>query len=184
MRVAVVGSSGSGKSTFARRLGAALGLPVIELDAINWQAGWRDLNTHDPEDFARRVDLAVATDRWITDGNYSRVLPAILARATQVIWLDYERPVIMRRVIWRSFIRSFTRKEVWPGTGNVETWRNWLDKEHPIRWAWDTFDRRRARYEEAFAGERLSHLTLHRLRRPSEAEPLVARLASAQDVRR
>ncbi|WP_309644245.1 hypothetical protein [Phenylobacterium sp.] len=176
MRVAVVGSSGSGKSTFARRLGAVRGLPVIELDAINWQAGWRDLNTHDPEDFARRVDLAVAGEAWVTDGNYSRVLPAILARATHVVWLDYERPVIMRRVIRRSFLRSLTRKEVWPGTGNVEVWRNWLDKEHPIRWAWDTFDRRRARYEETFGGDRLAHVALHRLRHPREAESLIVRL--------
>ena len=37
----------------ARALGRALGLPVIELDAINWQAGWRDLDTHDPEAFVQ-----------------------------------------------------------------------------------------------------------------------------------
>ena len=40
MRIAVVGSSGSGKSTLARRLAVELGLTHIELDAINWQAGW------------------------------------------------------------------------------------------------------------------------------------------------
>ncbi|UTP40070.1 hypothetical protein M9M90_02535 [Phenylobacterium sp. LH3H17] len=177
MRVAVVGSSGSGKSTFTRRLGAARGLTVIELDAINWQAGWRDLNTHDPETFVRRVEAAVAGDAWVTDGNYSRVLPTILARATHIVWLDYGRGVIMSRVLRRSFQRSLSRKEVWPGTGNVETWASWLDKEHPIRWAWDTFARRRARYVEAFADDRLSHLTIHRLRHPREAQPLIARLA-------
>lgn len=173
MRVAVVGSSGSGKSTFARRLGKALGVPVIELDAVNWQAGWRDLATHDPEEFGRRVEAAIAGPGWVTDGNYSLVLPRILARATDVAWLDYGRSVIMRRVVRRSLVRSLSGKEVWPGTGNVETWRTWLDREHPVRWAWDNFDRRRARYEEAFASARP---TVHRLRHPREAEPLIARL--------
>ncbi|MFJ9388451.1 shikimate kinase [Nocardioides sp. NPDC101246] len=40
MRVSVVGSSGSGKSTVARRLADILGVPYIELDSIHWQPGW------------------------------------------------------------------------------------------------------------------------------------------------
>ena len=48
MRVAVIGGSGSGKTTFGRRLGEALGIPFVELDAVTWQAGWRDLVTHEP----------------------------------------------------------------------------------------------------------------------------------------
>lgn len=177
MRVAVVGSSGSGKSTFAKRLAEAAGVPHVELDAINWQAGWRDLATHDLDTFIARVDEVVAGEAWVTDGNYSKVLPRILARATDIVWLDYGRSVIMPRVLKRSFIRSWTRKEVWPGTGNVETWRNWLSPEHPIRWAWDVFEKRRARYQEAFYSPRLAHLTVHRLRHPREAEPLIRRLA-------
>src|SRR6185312_16957483 len=97
MRVVVVGTSGSGKSTFARRLAPAIGAPAIELDAINWQAGWRDLNTHDPEEFVRRVAAAAATEAWVVDGNYSRVRDVLWPRATRFVWLDYGRAVIMRR---------------------------------------------------------------------------------------
>lgn len=39
-RVAVIGSGGSGKSTFARQLGARTGLPVIHLDRLFWKPGW------------------------------------------------------------------------------------------------------------------------------------------------
>ena len=42
MRFAVVGTSGSGKSTLAERIAKALDIPFIELDAINWQAGWQE----------------------------------------------------------------------------------------------------------------------------------------------
>ena len=49
MRIAVVGTSGSGKTTLAKALAAQLALPYIELDALNWQAGWRDLSRNDPD---------------------------------------------------------------------------------------------------------------------------------------
>ena len=55
MRIAVIGTSGAGKTTFSRRLAGVLGAPHIELDAINWGANWRDLNSHEPETFRSRV---------------------------------------------------------------------------------------------------------------------------------
>jgi adenylate kinase family enzyme len=178
MRVAVVGTSGSGKSTFARRLASALGAPVIELDAINWQPGWVSLSANDPAEFVRRVDAVIAGEAWVIDGAYSQVLRRILARATHAVWLDYSRPVVMRRVVGRSIARAWTGQELWPGSGNREDWRRWLDKDHPIRWAWDTHAPRRARYEAMFAEPGLALLDLRRLTRPSQAGPLIAGLAS------
>jgi adenylate kinase family enzyme len=178
MRVVVVGTSGSGKSTFARRLAAAIGAAPLELDAINWQSGWRDLNTHDPAEFARRVAQAAAAQAWVADGNYSKVRDVLWPRATRFVWLDYERPVVMRRVIWRSFNRAFSGKELWPGTSNTETVARWLDREHPIRWAWDTWAKNRARYADAFARPDYAAVPLDRLDHPRQAAPLIARLAS------
>jgi len=178
MRVCIVGSSGSGKSTLARRLADALGVPHVELDAINWQAGWRDLNTHDPEEFLRRTYAALSGPDWVTDGNYSKVAEATRARATDLVWLDYPKPLIMSRVIRRSFARAIGGKELWPGTGNTETFARWLDKEHPIRWSWDTYARTKARYELAAVDGTWSHLRIHRLRHPREADGLVAKLTA------
>ena len=177
MRVAVMGSSGSGKTTFARKLAEALEVAHLELDAINWRPDWVDLGKTDPAQFVREVEAAVAADGWVTDGNYSAVRATILRRATHLIWLDYERSVIMPRVIGRSFQRAIDKRELWPGTGNRERFRNWLKKDHPMRWAWDTFDRRRAGYAGLFADPRLQRLSLHRMRHPREAQPLIARLA-------
>ena len=178
MRVVVVGTSGSGKSTFARRLGAAIGAPPLELDAINWQAGWRDLNTHDPDEFIRRVALAAKGDAWVADGNYSKARHVLWPRATRFVWLDYERGVIMRRVIKRSFGRALSGRELWASTGNTETMARWLDREHPIRWAWDTWAKNRARYAEVFARPEYAGVPLDHLRHPREAGPLIARLAA------
>ena len=176
MRISVVGTSGCGKSTMAARIASAFDIPLIELDAINWQAGWRDLNSHDPEEFKRRVAKAVSADAWVIAGNYSAVRPIYVPRVTHIVWLDYPKRVVMRRVIWRSLVRAIDRAELWPGTGNREDFRRWLDKGHPIRWAWDTFDKRRREYEQRFANPENRRAKLIRLRDPREAKGVIARL--------
>ena len=184
MRVAVIGSSGAGKSTFARRLAADLCAAHVELDALNWQPGWVGLNESDPGELRRRAEAALPPDQaWVTDGNYRQVRPVIHARATDLVWLDYPRPLVMRRVIQRSFIRALTRQELWPGTGNRETFRRWLAKDHPIRWAWDTYARRKQEYEALFSGPAKGHLTRHRLRHPREADALRRRLLERSTAR-
>ncbi|MBS0472559.1 MAG: AAA family ATPase [Proteobacteria bacterium] len=180
MRIAVVGTSGSGKTTLGRALARDLNLPFVELDAINWQAGWRDLNSHDPEEFKRRVGAALGAEAWVSDGNYGAAVgPSTLARATHLIWLDYDRATVMRRVIWRSILRVLDRKELWPGTGNRERFLQWFtDKDHPIRWAWRTHALRRARYEALIADPANAHLKVFRLRHPRDADDLATKLAA------
>jgi hypothetical protein len=93
-----------------------------------------------------------------------------------MVWLDYPKRVVMRRVIWRSIKRAVCAKELWPGTGNRETLRRWFRKDHPIRWAWDTFGKRRSEYEERFAGLANTDVKLIRLRDPREAKDIAARI--------
>ena len=174
MRIVVVGTSGSGKTTLAKALAAQLALPYIELDALNWQAGWRDLVRNDPDEFVRRVTLAVAVDAWVVDGNYGLVREFIWRRATHLVWLDYDRAVVMYRVIRRSLVRAMLRTELW--AGNRERWLHMLRPSHPIRWAWSTWARRRREYEERIGLSDYAHLVVLRLRRPREAEKLLRQL--------
>ena len=39
-KILIVGTSASGKSTFARKLAAKTKLPLIHIDSIMWQPGW------------------------------------------------------------------------------------------------------------------------------------------------
>jgi adenylate kinase family enzyme len=179
MRIAVVGTSGSGKTTFAAALAAATGVRHIDLDAVTWQPGWVALHEADPQEFVRRCAEAMAGEAWVSCGNYITSRPSLLARATDLVWLDYPRALVMSRVIRRSFTRALRREELWPGTGNREDFARWLDKGHPIRWAWDTYHRRKRQYEALFTSPAVAHLTTHRVTRPREAQALIGSLAAA-----
>lgn len=176
MRIAVIGTSGSGKTTFSKRLADALSAPHIELDAINWGPGWRDLNSHDPERFRSLVAEALVSDTWVCDGNYATVRDLVFARAEGVVWLDPSKSRVMRQVITRSLLRAIRGDELWPGTGNRETFSRWLDKEHPIRWAFDTYQDRRNRYEQMFKDLAPQALSTWRVRTRKDADALIKHL--------
>jgi adenylate kinase family enzyme len=163
MRVSVVGSSGAGKTTTGKAIAARLDVPFLELDSIFHQPGWTEL----PDDeFQARVREAVASHAWVVDGNYAVVRPIVLERATTVVWLDYSRPRVMQQVIRRSVRRGATRQELW--NGNREDPRDWLDAEHPIRWAWTHHARKRVEYEARYREPQYAHLDVHRFRAPRE----------------
>jgi adenylate kinase family enzyme len=180
MRIVVVGTSGAGKTTLARRIAALLKLPHIELDAINWQSGWRDLTRHDPEEFVRRVNEAIEAKAWVVDGNYGPVRDRVWQRATHLVWLDYERSAIMARVIFRTLFRLVLRTELW--AGNRERLRHLLRPSHPIRWAWTTWERRRRETAERLGQREFAHLVVLRMHRSSEAKWAIDLLARAAGV--
>lgn len=176
-RVSVVGTSGAGKSTLARSLAVALDADFLELDSVNHQADWVPLPT--PE-FRRRVASAVAGERWVVDGNYSKVRDLVWGRADTVVWIDLPRRTVMRRVIWRSFRRVAGRVELW--NGNRERWRNLfaLDKEESvISWAWQTHTANRAKFEAAMADPANGHLRFVRLSSPAAVRRFLRAVGSS-----
>ena len=42
MKIAVIGYTGSGKSVLAAKLGKILGCPVLHLDKLQFEAGWKE----------------------------------------------------------------------------------------------------------------------------------------------
>lgn len=84
-RVLVIGSPGSGKSTFARRLAQLSGLPLVHLDTLYWNS---DRTTVSKEEFRRRLEEALKGDRWVIDGNYSGTLERRLEKCQTVFFLD------------------------------------------------------------------------------------------------
>jgi adenylate kinase family enzyme len=160
-RINVVGTSGSGKSTFARELGALLKLPCYEMDELFWKPDWRQ--SSDDELF-RKVREVTSGPRWVLDGNYTRTIPVKWKQVQLVIWLDPSLIQTVLRVTKRTIHRSLTRKEIWPGTGNRESLRKaFLSKDSIIWWAINTFLGNRKKYGSMMSSPAYSHICFIRL---------------------
>ncbi|MFA9491306.1 MAG: hypothetical protein ACERK1_08780 [Anaerolineales bacterium] len=90
-RVVVIGTSCSGKSTFAHRLAEIIDAPWYELDRLHWLPGWEPRPL---DEFRRLVAEKVSRDRWVIDGNYGgkvehRLAQGITYPLAQLFLSDY-----------------------------------------------------------------------------------------------
>jgi adenylate kinase family enzyme len=99
-RIAIIGPSNTGKSTLAVAMGRALGVPAVHLDQMRFQPHSDWVQRPDAEFYALH-DEAILGDGWVMEGNYSKVLPQRLARATGLILTADNR--------WLSLARYFRR---------------------------------------------------------------------------
>ena len=102
MKIAVIGFSGGGKSTLARRLGDLYGVEVLHLDTVYHLSGWRSrpreesramveafLNTHD-------------ASGWVIDGNYGKLAyDRRMEEADRIVMLLLNRLDCLQRVCRR-----------------------------------------------------------------------------------
>lgn len=173
-RVIVVGTTGSGKTTVAATLAQRCALPHIELDQLYWTEGWEPA---DPELFRDRIEDAITGDDWVVCGNYYTTTADITwPRADTVVWLDFPRSLVMRRVMWRTVRRVVSRRSLW--NGNRETLRGALGRESIIRWAWQSHRRNHERYGSMTTDPQFASLHWIRLRSPDEVKQFLADLPS------
>jgi adenylate kinase family enzyme len=127
-RIVVIGSGGSGKSTFSRQLGGGLGIEVIHLDAMFWRPGWAPT----PKDeWAERVRELCERDSWIMDGNFGGTRELRFAACDTIIFLDMPRRLCLYRVIKRFIkYRGGNRPDMAAGCNEK------LDLEF-LAWVWN-----------------------------------------------
>lgn len=164
-RIHVIGVTSSGKSTLGEQLARAIGVPFVELDALNWLPGWVGLNETDPQEFDRRIREATSGDAWVVAGSYSAFSERIFwDRLETVVWLDLPLRLVLRRVLTRSWTRSRSKELLW-GT-NYERFlpqlRVW-SKDSLLYWAVTSYRRRRTRMLAYMTDPRWSHIRFIRL---------------------
>lgn len=151
-RVRVLGSSGAGKTTFARALARRLGLAHLELDSVYHLAGWQPATHAQVAATLQAFTSGPGRDGWVIDGNYSSV-PAVAALEPDlVVWLDPPRRVQMARLVRRTVARAVLRRELW--NGNRERASSWLRRdpeENILRWGWTMQPAQRARWTAGMA---------------------------------
>ncbi|MEE4280863.1 MAG: shikimate kinase [Pseudomonadales bacterium] len=150
-RINVIGTSGSGKSTFAKSLAEALQLPYFEMDQLFWKPNW--VESAD-EEFLPKVEQVAACPQWVLDGNYSRSFPIKLKRAQLLVWIDLPFLTTTYRVTRRAIQRSLSQTELWPDTGNRESLKkSFFSKDSVIWWSITHYQSTGVKYEQLMRSE-------------------------------
>ncbi|MFK7790727.1 MAG: adenylate kinase [Phycisphaeraceae bacterium] len=167
-RIAIVGCTGSGKSMLGKPLAKQAGLNYINSDALFWMPGW--VQCPWPE-FMEQLAGQLAGDRWVLDGNIDKRAHIVLPKIDTLIWLDYSRPTVMRRLLKRTLRRSWTGEEIF--SGNRENWRmSFASKDSILLYAWRSHRERRQHYEALWPTLDPS-ITKHRVRTQAELDALL-----------
>ena len=109
MRIAILGNSGSGKSTLAKRLADCYSVPLLYLDTVNFESGWRERSA---EEKVRAVARFMENSGWVIEGNYEKLLlEERLGSADMVLILGFSRWVCVSGALKRWFQHRGTVRE-------------------------------------------------------------------------
>lgn len=174
-RILILGRTGSGKTTLARELAAAIGVPHVELDALYFGPGF---STAPLPVLRDRTIAAIAGDRWVTDGNKRAVRDLVWPRADTVIWLDYPLAVSLwrlgKRAAWRT---SVLKAEAAQKDGKAGLPRQFLSAAKGVLTALRSHRGQRREYPGMFAEQANQHLAVVRLRSPRATRRWLAHVA-------
>lgn len=88
MKIAVIGYASAGKSTFTKRLGATLNLPVLHIDRISFESHWVERDRLAVEKDMRNF---MSKGRWIIDGSYTKLAPERFEQADHIFIFKFNR---------------------------------------------------------------------------------------------
>lgn len=108
-RIAIIGLPGSGKSTFAAKLGKVLNIPVHHLDTHMFDGRERKGR----QEFLSVKESLVSEESWIIEGCSISTLEMRFSRANAVIYLHLPRLLC----VWRACKRVFTFNQSLADTG-------------------------------------------------------------------
>jgi len=138
-RVLIIGSSGAGKSTFARKLGEKTGLEIIHLDVLHWKPNWTE---PDKEEWQKTVEEALKGDSWIIDGNFGGTMEMRIKASDTVIFFDLPRALCVYRILKRVITyRKGTRPDMAEGCDEKFDWKF-------LKWVWDFPKQTKPKIEE------------------------------------
>src|SRR5689334_10630567 len=169
-RILVMGSSGSGKSTFSKRLSDITGIPVVSVDALFWKPGWVE---SEKAEFHARLSAAAQQPRWIMDGNFTSHLVELRRDACDtLIWFDLSRATCMLGILKR-IAKSYGRVRPEMAEGCPEE----IDLEF-FRYVWNFRGQQRPKLLAHFEGLRPGQTFITFTRR-AQADRYLSDLASA-----
>ncbi|WP_421383030.1 AAA family ATPase [Bacillus salacetis] len=118
MKIHIIGSVGSGKSTLGRKLSSELDIPVYELDNVVWHRHENGDIRNSPEIRDKEFNRIIDHEKWIIEGVHHTWTERGFREADIIIFLD--TPMAVRK--WR-ILKRFTVQKLGFQKGNYkQTW--------------------------------------------------------------
>lgn len=175
-RVLVIGTTGSGKTTMAKKVAAAINGTALDIDDFLWKPGWVQ---RPKEEMLAMLIEPLAKEKWTLSGNNRKNRDFYWSRADTVIWLNYSFWVVFSRLLWRTIKRVVTKEEVMPGC--VESFRSqFLSKDSLLVWFFQTYWKRKKDYRQAIRSHKYQHLTIIEFKHPRQAKRFLKDLRELQ----
>lgn len=163
-RILVYGVTGSGKTTFARKLSERTGIPWHSVDDLTWEPNWVVVPTDVQISHIKEI---CEGESWVLDTAYAKWIDVPLARAELILGLDYPRWFSLLRLVRRTLARVVDQKLIC--NGNRETLRGTLSRESIILWHFRSFTRKRQRMRQWAASSSFPTVITFRSARQAEA---------------
>lgn len=100
MKIAVIGHSSSGKSTFSKRLSSVYQIPVLHIDKIFFEPNWVERDKHVVEVEIRDF---MKSESWIIDGFYRKLAKERFELADKIFIFNFNRFKCLYGAIVRRF---------------------------------------------------------------------------------
>lgn len=134
-RLAIIGLPGSGKSTFAMKLGKMMNIEVHHLDKLQFIENKK----RNKQEFVLIQQEVVGGNSWIVEGCSITTLEMRFARADTVIYFHFS-PLLC---VWRIFKRFFFHKQMISDSGCAK-----IPNLELIQYIWRFEKEKRAGIEE------------------------------------
>lgn len=103
MKIAIIGYSGAGKSTLAKSISVRYNIPLLYLDTVNFQAGWKE---RDNEECTKIINNFMNNKSWVIDGNYIKFNQSKrLKEADKIIFMNFSRLVCFTQA-FKRYLKS------------------------------------------------------------------------------
>jgi len=111
-KIAIIGGSGTGKTTLSKNLANKLNLPLYHIDGIHHLKNWEIRDKYERDKIILEI---VDKPKWIIDGTYHTTLKQRMENTDLVIYLDYSSIAQVKGALGRWIKNHGKEKEEIPG---------------------------------------------------------------------
>ena len=140
MKIAVIGYTGSGKSSLAIRLAELYNCPLMHLDKVHFNADWQ---RRDRQQAYAEIDRFCDLPDWVIEGNYfSLGMDRRFAEADRILFLNCNR--------FRCLVQALARAYRFRGKQRDDLADGCHDRITPSFLAWILFNGRSGKWLEKY----------------------------------